>query len=86
MLSSVLRSPRAVAVNVQIMRTFVRLRRMLSSNTELLKKLNALERKYDGNSRLCSMRFAYWPRPMTTNETNRESDFTPSAKNNYSTG
>jgi hypothetical protein len=47
MLSSVLRSPRAVAVNVEIMRARVRLRRMLSSNAELSRKLEALERKYD---------------------------------------
>ena len=47
MLSSVLRSPRAVAVNVEIMRAFVRLRRMLSSNAELARRLDALEQKYD---------------------------------------
>jgi hypothetical protein len=47
MLSSVLRSKRAVAVNVQIMRTFVRLRLLLASNAELAKKLEELELKYD---------------------------------------
>jgi hypothetical protein len=47
MLSGVLRSERAVAVNVQIMRTFVRLRMMLASNAELAKKLENLEQKYD---------------------------------------
>ena len=47
MLSSVLRSKRAVAVNVQIMRTFVRLRQMLASQADLAKKLEQLERKYD---------------------------------------
>jgi hypothetical protein len=47
MLSSVLRSKRAIAVNVQIMRTFVRLRQMLASNADLAKKLAELERKYD---------------------------------------
>ncbi|MBI3193174.1 MAG: ORF6N domain-containing protein [Ignavibacteriae bacterium] len=47
MLSSVLRSERAVAVNIAIMRTFVRLRHMLESNTELARKLEALEKKYD---------------------------------------
>ncbi len=51
MLSSVLRSPRAVQVNVEIMRAFVRLRRMLESNAELSRKLDALERKYDGQFR-----------------------------------
>ena len=47
MLSSVLRSKRAIAVNVQIMRTFVRLRQMLSSNANLARKLEELEKKYD---------------------------------------
>ena len=48
MLSSVLRSPRAVRVNIEIMRTFVRLRRMLGVNEELARRLHTLERKYDG--------------------------------------
>jgi len=47
MLSSVLRSPRAVAVNVEIMRAFVRLRRILASHADLARKLDDLERKYD---------------------------------------
>jgi len=47
MLSSVLHSPRGVQVNIQIMRTFVRLRRMLASNENLARKLAALEKKYD---------------------------------------
>ncbi|MHB8143730.1 MAG: ORF6N domain-containing protein [Thermoleophilia bacterium] len=47
MLSSVLNSERAVSVNIEIMRAFVRLRRMLASNAELSRKLNALEKKYD---------------------------------------
>jgi len=47
MLSSVLRSPRAVAVNIEIMRAFVRLRRWLLENRELAERLDALERRYD---------------------------------------
>jgi len=47
MLSSVLNSPRAIRVNIEIMRAFVRLRRMLTSHVELARKLEALERKYD---------------------------------------
>lgn len=47
MLSSVLRSKRAVLVNVEIMRTFVRLRQMLNANADLARKLAALEDKYD---------------------------------------
>jgi hypothetical protein len=48
MLSGVLRSSRAVAVNVEIMRAFVQLRRTLESTDGLARKLEALERKYDG--------------------------------------
>ena len=48
MLSSVLRSPRAVRLNIEIMRAFVRLRQMLQSNGDIAKKLDALERKTDG--------------------------------------
>ena len=51
MLSSVLRSPRAVQVNIEIMRAFVRLRQMLQANTELAKKLARLEKKYDAQFR-----------------------------------
>ncbi len=47
MLSSVLRSTRAIQVNIEIMRAFVRLRQMLSSNAELSRKLATLEKKYD---------------------------------------
>ena len=47
MLSSVLRSKRAVNVNIEIMRAFVRLRKLLSSNAELVRKLESLEKKYD---------------------------------------
>lgn len=47
MLSSVLRSSRAVQVNIEIMRAFVRLRRLLQQNTDLARKLDALERRYD---------------------------------------
>ena len=47
MLSSVLHSDRAIQVNIEIMRAFVRLRQMLSTNAELSRKLAALEKKYD---------------------------------------
>ncbi len=52
MLSSVLRSKRAVQVNIAIMRTFVRLRELLLSNTDLARKLEALEQKYDAQFRV----------------------------------
>jgi hypothetical protein len=47
MLSSVLRSARAVEVNIAIMRTFVQLRRLIDSNRDLARKIEALEEKYD---------------------------------------
>ncbi len=47
MLSSVLRSPRAVAVNIEIMRSFVRMRALIESNSVLAKKISLLEQKYD---------------------------------------
>jgi len=47
MLSSVLRSSRAVQVNIAIMRTFVQLRRLMDSNADLARKIESLEKKYD---------------------------------------
>jgi hypothetical protein len=47
MLSSVLKSPRAIKINIEVMRAFVRLRKILASHVELARKLEALEKKYD---------------------------------------
>ena len=47
MLSSVLNSKRAIQVNIQIMRTFTKLREMIENNKELKRKLNDMEKKYD---------------------------------------
>jgi hypothetical protein len=47
MLSSVLRSSRAVEVNIAIMRTFVQLRRLMDSNRDLARKIEGIEKKYD---------------------------------------
>ncbi|MBN2058158.1 MAG: ORF6N domain-containing protein [Candidatus Saganbacteria bacterium] len=52
MLSSVLKSKRAVQVNIQIMRTFAKLRQMLSSHKELREKLEIMEHKYDKQFRV----------------------------------
>ena len=60
MLSSVLRSPRAVRVNVEIMRAFVKLRRILESHAGLAKKLDELEKRYDAQFRVV---FDRDPRP-----------------------
>ena len=51
MLSSVLRSERAIAVNIQIMRAFVQLKRMLATHADLARKIESLEKKYDGQFR-----------------------------------
>ena len=52
MLSSVLRSDRAIQVNLAIMRTFVQLRQMLATHSDLARKLAALERKYDSRFKI----------------------------------
>jgi len=52
MLSSVLRSPRAVGVNIEIMRAFVRLRQMLATHADLARRLDNLEKKYDTQFRV----------------------------------
>jgi hypothetical protein len=52
MLSSVLRSKRAIQVNIEIMRAFVRLRRMLASHADMARKLEALEKKYDAHFKI----------------------------------
>jgi hypothetical protein len=55
MLSSVLRSRRAVQVNIEIMRAFVRLRQMMQDNHELSRRLTTLERKYDAQFKVVSV-------------------------------
>jgi len=52
MLSSVLNSERAIQVNIEIMRAFVKLRQMLASNAELSRRLDELESKYDRQSKV----------------------------------
>lgn len=52
MLSSVLNSDRAVAVNIEIMRAFVRLREMLAGHADLARRLDELEQKYDAQFRV----------------------------------
>jgi len=47
MLSSVLNSTRAIEVNIAIMRTFVQLRRLMDSNRDLARKIEAMEKNYD---------------------------------------
>jgi hypothetical protein len=52
MLSSILRSKRAILVNIAIMRAFVNLRQLIDANKELIRRIDSLEEKYDGNFRL----------------------------------
>jgi hypothetical protein len=52
MLSGVLNSPRAIRVNVAIMRAFVQLRRLLSTHADLARKLEELEKRYDAQFRV----------------------------------
>jgi len=52
MLSSVLKSERAIQVNIAIMRTFLRLRKWLASHEDLASKLSALEKKYDAQFKI----------------------------------
>jgi len=52
MLSSVLNSERAIAVNIQIIRTFIKLRKLLATHADLLKKIEAMERGYDRQFRI----------------------------------
>lgn len=52
MVANVLNSPRAVQASVEVVRTFVRLRQMLTTNAELARKLNELEQKYDRQFRV----------------------------------
>ena len=51
MLSSVLRSKRAIDVNIEIMRAFVRLRSLTEANAEMAERLTALEMRSDGHER-----------------------------------
>lgn len=52
MLSSILKSKRAIQVNIQIMKTFVELRKMFAENRELAKRIDELEKKYDRQFRV----------------------------------
>ena len=78
MLSSVLRSPRAIQVNIAIVRAFVRLRAMLASNDALARKLDALEQKYDGQFKIVFDAIRQLMAPSATSQ--RSIGFRPSAK------
>jgi hypothetical protein len=75
MLSSVLRSPRAVAVNIAIIRTFVQLRQMLTEHADLARKLAALERKFDAQFKVVFDTIRELMKPITPTEARREIGF-----------
>lgn len=77
MLSGVLRSARAVQVNIAIMRAFVRLRQMLASNAELARKLADMEKKYDGQFKMVfdALRQLMSPSAATADKPKREIGF-----------
>ena len=66
MLSSVLNSKRAVQVNIEIMRTFARLRQLLATHSRLARKLEAMERRYDNQFKIVfdALRELMAPQPM----------------------
>lgn len=66
MLSSVLKSKRAVQVNIAIMRAFVRLREMIASHKDLARRLNELEKKYDKQFKMVFDAFRELMAPATT--------------------
>ena len=68
MLSSVLRSKRAVQVNIEIVRAFVRLRRLLATNEKLSRKLDTLEQKYDVQFKIVFDAIRELMRPPETSE------------------
>lgn len=77
MLSSVINSERAIQVNIQIMRAFVRLRRILQSNKELFKKIEAMEKKYDGQFRIVFAAIKELMAPSVEKEKKRIIGFRP---------
>lgn len=72
MLSGLLNSPRAIAVNIEIMRAFVRLRQLISTSAELTRKLAALERKYDAQFKVVFDAIRELMSPVTPADKKRE--------------
>lgn len=68
MLSSVLNSPKAIQINIQIMRVFTRIRQALTDNTELRLAIEKLEKKTDNNTKNIEVVFQYVDELMEKNE------------------
>lgn len=77
MLSTTLKSKRAVQVNIEIMRTFVRIRQMLASHKDLEKRINALEERYDKQFKVVFDAI----RALMNEEKKRNGEFTSEAVN-----
>ncbi len=75
MLSGVLRSPRAIAVNVEIMRSFVRLCQMIAGHADLARKLRTLEKKYDDQFKVVFDAIRELMSPITDEDRAREIGF-----------
>jgi hypothetical protein len=72
MLSSVLNSDRAIEVNVQIMRAFMKLRQMIASHKDLVRKIEYLERKYDSHDKQIKVVFDAIKELMAPAETKKK--------------
>ena len=77
MLSSVLRSPLAVAVNIEIMRAFVRMRGLIAGQAELARRLDELEARYDDQFRAVfeAIRELMTPPPTSTRKLGFRQEF-----------
>ncbi|HTQ29943.1 MAG TPA: ORF6N domain-containing protein [Opitutaceae bacterium] len=75
MLSGLLNSPRAIAVNIEIMRAFVRLRQMIASHADLARKLAALEKKYDEQFKVVFEAIRELMAPVDDEDVHREIGF-----------
>lgn len=71
MLSSVLKSKRAIQVNIAIIDTFVKLRDMISSHKDLVQKINTMEKKYDQQFKIVFDALRELMTPPTTKQKNR---------------
>jgi hypothetical protein len=75
MLSGLLNSPRAIAVNIEIMRAFVRLRQLIATSADLARKLAALEKKYDAQFKIVFDAIRELMTPITPADKKREIGF-----------
>jgi len=64
MLSSVLNSPKAIQINIRIMRIFTKMRKLISDNVEIMKFIQALEQKTNGNTKSIELLFEYMDEMM----------------------